>query len=183
MLLPARHQAQDVASCLALANVLASLSVTSVQDLNFGDCLQGVAKSVLNSDAANAGIFQVTGEEGAAILEISEEAYRKRLERSRKKIGGFLSKTCGLVNSENPCRCENMIDFAIETQWIDPENLFFANHPCKEKKCKEQLENLHEFTELGQIASLYRNQPEFIAPSSFTDSIRELVASGRYQLL
>jgi hypothetical protein len=67
VLLPGRHQAQDVASCLAMANVLASLAVTGVQDLNFGDCLQGVAKSILNSDAANAGIFQVTGEPGAGI--------------------------------------------------------------------------------------------------------------------
>ena len=67
VLLPTRHQAQDVASCLAIANVLASLSVTSVQDLNFGDCLQGVAKSIPNNDAANAGVFQVTGEPGAGV--------------------------------------------------------------------------------------------------------------------
>lgn len=128
-------------------------------------------------------IFQVSGEEGAIILEISEAAYRKRLERARKKIGNFLTTTCGLVNPGNPCRCENMMDFAVETQWIDPDNLFFINHPCKEKKCKEQVENLHEFTELGRIASLYRNQPEFIAPSSFTESVKALVESGRYELL
>ena len=67
VLMPQRHQAQDVASCLAIANVLAGLSVTGVQDLNFGDCLQGVAKSVLNNDAANAGIFQVNGQPGAGI--------------------------------------------------------------------------------------------------------------------
>lgn len=67
VLLPVRHQAQDVASGLAIANVLAGLSVTSVQDLNFGDCLQGVSKSVPNNDAANSGIFLVTGQPGAGI--------------------------------------------------------------------------------------------------------------------
>jgi hypothetical protein len=59
--------AQETASGLVFANVLAGLSVTAVQDLNFGDVLQGIAKNVANDDAVNAGIFTITGEAGAGI--------------------------------------------------------------------------------------------------------------------
>ena len=65
--LPGHHQAQEVANGLAIANVLTGLSVTAVQDLDFGDVLQGVAKSVPNNDAANSGIFVITGQPGAGI--------------------------------------------------------------------------------------------------------------------
>jgi hypothetical protein len=66
-LLPGRHQAQEVANGLAIANVLAGLSVTAVQDLDFGDVLQGVAKAVPNNDAANSGVFVITGQPGAGV--------------------------------------------------------------------------------------------------------------------
>ncbi len=66
-LIPGLHQAQDVASGLATANVLTGLSVLATQDLNFGDVYQGVAKSVPNNDALNSGIFIISGQPGAGI--------------------------------------------------------------------------------------------------------------------
>ena len=59
--------AQETANALALANVLTSLSVIAVQDLNFGDVLQGVGKLTPNNDAANSGIFMIQGEPSAGI--------------------------------------------------------------------------------------------------------------------
>ena len=59
--------AQATASGEALATVLAGLAVVAVQDLQFGNVLQGVAKSVANDDAVNAGIFTITGEGGSGI--------------------------------------------------------------------------------------------------------------------
>jgi hypothetical protein len=54
--------AQDVTTGQAVASVLAALAVTAVQDLDFGSVLQGVTKTVDRTDAANAGIFQISGE-------------------------------------------------------------------------------------------------------------------------
>lgn len=54
--------AQDVTTGQAMANVLAILAVTSVQDLDFGNILQGVTATVARTSAANAGIFQISGE-------------------------------------------------------------------------------------------------------------------------
>ncbi len=60
--LPGVSRAQETAVGQALANVLAALQVTAEQDLNFGDILQGVTKTVPPTDGANSGIFQIAGE-------------------------------------------------------------------------------------------------------------------------
>ena len=60
-------EAQDVANGQATATVLAGLAVTAVQDLAFGNVLQGVAKSTPNNDDANSGIFSITGAASAGI--------------------------------------------------------------------------------------------------------------------
>ena len=52
-----------------------------------------------------ADIFGVTSGEGAYILDMTPEAFRKRLSRARERIQKFMVKHCGLVNENNPCRC------------------------------------------------------------------------------
>lgn len=66
MLLPSGVRSQDVAVGSATATVLAALSVTATQALAFGDVLQGIPKSVANSDAS-AGIFTMGGTANAGI--------------------------------------------------------------------------------------------------------------------
>lgn len=60
--LPSNLMAQDVAVGQALATVMASLTVASIQDLDFGNILQGVTETVTRTDGIRAGIFQITGE-------------------------------------------------------------------------------------------------------------------------
>lgn len=59
--------AQDVTSGQATANVLAVLTVTATQDLDFGNVLQGVPKAQPRTDDDSAGIFTVTGAEGQEV--------------------------------------------------------------------------------------------------------------------
>lgn len=68
LLLPIQSSvAQDVANGLATATVMASLAVTAVQDLAFGNVLQGVAKSTPNDNDATSGIFNIAGAASAGI--------------------------------------------------------------------------------------------------------------------
>jgi hypothetical protein len=61
---PTTVSAQEVATGAASANVLAVLVVTSVQDLNFGDVLQGVPTSADIDLVAEAADFLVSGAAG-----------------------------------------------------------------------------------------------------------------------
>ena len=61
---PPTVSAQEVATGAATANVLAVLVVTSVQDLNFGDVLQGVPTTADIDLVAEAADFLVSGAAG-----------------------------------------------------------------------------------------------------------------------
>lgn len=60
-------QGQDVANGQATANVLAALSVTASQALQFGNVYQGVAKTQDQTDDALSGIFDIVGAGSAGI--------------------------------------------------------------------------------------------------------------------
>lgn len=57
-------------------------------------------------------VIQVSGPEAAYILDISADAYRQRLSRTRKRMETFMRGHCGLMNEAAACRCENRIDYA-----------------------------------------------------------------------
>lgn len=59
--------AQVTAAGEATATVLAGLVVTAVQNLDFGNVLQGVARNVANADGVNAGVFSIGGEPTSGI--------------------------------------------------------------------------------------------------------------------
>ena len=58
---------QDVANGQATATVLAALSVTASQALQFGNVFQGVAKTQAQTDDALSGIFDIVGAASAGI--------------------------------------------------------------------------------------------------------------------
>ena len=51
-------------------------------------------------------ILECSSTESADILELSPAAFRKRLERARADLSAFMREKCGLMNPDNPCRCE-----------------------------------------------------------------------------
>lgn len=128
-------------------------------------------------------IIGVTGAEGAEILDLSPEAFRKRLSRGRTEIREFMTKKCGLFNPDNPCICNKMIPYVVKVRFIDPENLIFANHPCHARRNPVAESKLQELDELGRIAALFRGHPEYAAPKAFVGYVKELVDSGRFELL
>lgn len=64
---PVTVQSQEVAVGQATATVLAALVVTSIQDLNFGDILQGVPSSADIDVVAEAADFSVVGSGGSEV--------------------------------------------------------------------------------------------------------------------
>ncbi len=63
----ARLLAQDVAVGSATVEVLEGITISSPQPLDFGDILQGVPRDIANSDGSSAGIFEITGADGAGV--------------------------------------------------------------------------------------------------------------------
>jgi len=127
-------------------------------------------------------VFDISSRQGAYILDISPAAYRKRLSRARERIQTFMLRNCGLVNQDNLCHCDRVAPHAIQTNEIDPENLLFAGHGCRAKDGMVSLEHLQELDSLQRVAALFRNHPDYAAPETFLESLKELIHSGRVRL-
>lgn len=127
-------------------------------------------------------VFEVTSVEGAAILNITQETFRQRLSRGRKQIQEFMTRKCSLVNPENPCACAKLIPHEIKIKMLDPQNLRFASHRCHARETDTAVARMHELDELRRVAVLFRSHPDYAAPESFVESIKNLVESGRLEM-
>jgi RNA polymerase sigma factor (sigma-70 family) len=127
-------------------------------------------------------VFEVTSVEGAAILNITQETFRQRLSRGRKQIQEFMTRKCSLVNPENPCACAKLIPHEIKIKMLEPKNLRFASHRCRARETDTAVARMHELDELRRVAVLFRSHPDYAAPESFVESIKNLVESGRLEM-
>jgi len=127
-------------------------------------------------------IFEVTGEEGSYILSITPAAFRKRLSRARERIRTFMQNNCGLVTPSNPCHCARRVYHAIQIGRVDPNNLLFARHPARRRQDAATLEKVQELEELQRAAAIFRSHPDYIAPDTFVEGVKKLIASGKFKV-
>jgi RNA polymerase sigma factor (sigma-70 family) len=121
-------------------------------------------------------VFELPGDQAAAVLEIDPAAYRKRLSRARERIQGFMRGHCGLVEPDNPCRCQRRIGRAIGVGRLDPDMLLFASHPASARVAAgvDEMERLHD------AAAVFRSHPDYRAPDRLGGALGELIRAGRY---
>jgi RNA polymerase sigma factor (sigma-70 family) len=126
-------------------------------------------------------VFQVSGEEGAAILEISPAAYRQRLARARRSLHAFMEQSCGLVSQSAACRCARQVQPAIQSGRLNPHELQFASHPQLSSAATQHARA--EIIQLGQVAGVFRSHPQYRAPERYIAAIRELLATSQLRVL
>ncbi|MFI6173169.1 RNA polymerase sigma factor [Nocardia sp. NPDC051052] len=127
-------------------------------------------------------VFALNSTEAAWILDVTPAAYRKRLERAKKRLGNFLTSTCGLANPEAFCRCSRRVDKAVALGRVDPRRPNFARHPISPGgrtvvQAEQQMVRLHD------AAAVLRAHPDYAAPQAKMDAIAGLLHSGRFPLL
>jgi RNA polymerase sigma factor (sigma-70 family) len=128
-------------------------------------------------------VFDVSGKEGGEILQIRPAAFRKRLQRAKKRVQNFLLTHCALINPENPCICARQTDHALSTGRMTHQDLLFVNHPCYVRHDPSVMDNLRELDELKRIRVLFKSHPGCETPAGFVGNLRKLVDSERFKLL
>jgi RNA polymerase sigma factor (sigma-70 family) len=118
-------------------------------------------------------ILEMNGQQGASVLEISPEAFRKRLSRARQMIAQFMGKKCGIVNPQNPCRCGKRINYAKETRRIDPDHLLFADRMALPQRSVRKI--VKRLNQLQESSALFRSHPQFVAPETLRQTIQKLI--------
>lgn len=71
-------------------------------------------------------MFDLDHNLGGEILGITPGNFRIKLMRTRKELYNWMNKRCGLVNTDNPCRCSKKTRGYITEGKVDPNNLQFS---------------------------------------------------------
>ncbi len=95
-------------------------------------------------------MFKVDSSIAGAILDMTPEAYRQRLSRTRKKMADFLQTYCGEYGC-GTCKCKNRVNYAIQNHRIDPTHLAYTaadavpHHTLLDvKKAMEEIDDLSQ---------------------------------------
>jgi RNA polymerase sigma factor (sigma-70 family) len=115
-------------------------------------------------------ILKIKSNIASSIVGTTPENFRKRLELSRKLIGGFLNSHCGVYNPHNTCRCNKRISSAISCGRIKPTNLLFAD---KIETYNEEME------ELNSLTGIYQNHGNFKNDTSLIEQVNELIRTKK----
>lgn len=115
-------------------------------------------------------ILKIKSNIASSIVGTTPENFRKRLELSRKRIGGFLNSHCGVYNPDNTCRCNKRIGSAISCGRIKPTNLYFAD---KIEKYNEEME------EFNSMTGIYQNHGNFKSDTNLIEQINELIRTKK----
>ena len=127
--------------------------------------------------------MDISGPEGAAILNIKAATFRKRLSRARDKIRKFLSANCDLYEKNNPCNCFRQGKIALHKGGMDLNRPPFASHCPRESKEKSLERSLMALDQLTREAAIMRSQTDYQASEDFVQAIRQMIDSGQFQEL
>lgn len=129
-----------------------------------------------------ADIFGVTSAEGSYILDMTPEAFRKRLSRGRDRIHHFMMRHCGLVNKNNACRCEKKAGRDLHRGLMDTQKSSLADREETVKIRTQAMAQLKELSEIERTTILFRHYPKYRSPESFKNIVKDLVDSGKYRV-
>ncbi|MEL7657778.1 MAG: RNA polymerase sigma factor [Bacillota bacterium] len=126
-------------------------------------------------------MFGLNSKEGAYIMEITPEAYRKRLSRACEKMRNFMEENCGLVNENSKCHCRRRVEIAIQNRRINPGQLIFVNQPLVGNDlagvCKEEME------EFDKVSAVFTSNPYYLTPERVLQGVKKIITSRDYKIL
>lgn len=128
-------------------------------------------------------VFGLSGSESADVLDIDAATFRKRLERARESLTGYMTRTCGLVSEEAACRCKRQVPVHIHFDFIGPEKMFFTRHAARIPGKSLDRERLMGLMELERVAEVFRSHPQYTAPAGLVQRMKSFINQGGLQSL
>ena len=94
-------------------------------------------------------MFKLDSRIAGEILDMTPEAYRKRLSRIRGKVADFLSAYCGEYGG-GQCRCMKRVDYAIQNHRLNPAALDYTaateHTPEQRRQFKNAMEEIDDLS-------------------------------------
>ena len=125
-------------------------------------------------------IFQADSKICGDILDITAEAYRQKLSRIRKKLGGFLSTYCGLSETGG-CNCLKRVGYAIQSQRLNPQNLEYT----KLQKLDDNISLgfTQAMEKMDELSLVFAELPKYRSPEGIKDFLQKLLRSNHMNMI
>jgi RNA polymerase sigma factor (sigma-70 family) len=88
--------------------------------------------------------LDMPGPEAAAVLEISPELFRKRLQQARTAIVSFTRAHCGLASAAASCACSRRVPAALRAGRVQVEALTFASEASSFAEARAMIGRIEE---------------------------------------
>jgi RNA polymerase sigma factor (sigma-70 family) len=111
------------------------------------------------------GVFGVRDRLGAELMDISPEAFRKKLSRGRQRVSHYMQGICGHVDASNPCRCTQKVKAFADMGMLGAEHLRF--HRPEGVRVREVMgERIMRFEKsyYDPFIAQFRDQPFYDSP-------------------
>lgn len=118
-------------------------------------------------------ILELSSEDGAAVLEIEPDAFRKRVSRARTRVAEFMSASCGLVDEARACRCGKQAAHGVRVGLIDPTCLVWTSRAVHPEVQQARVDGIDH---LLRAAAVFRGHPSYIAPDAVVAGLKQALA-------
>lgn len=112
-------------------------------------------------------ILELDHDQGALVLDVTPDVFRKRLSRARAAIVAFMRARCGLVEPANACRCRKRVDAAVALGRVDPSRLLFASSQRQAREFPQVLAEIRRLEDTRRAAALYRSHTQYAPSNAF----------------
>ena len=123
-------------------------------------------------------MFRVDSKICGEVLEMSPEAYRKRLSRLRSKMSEFLSSYCELGASKN-CSCKKRIGYAVTSRRLNPQALEFSDLETLDSNLIQEYTNAME--DIDEMSFTFAELPKYKSPQIIKKFVTDILASNSMQ--
>jgi hypothetical protein len=114
----------------------------------------------------------------ADILGRSEGATKVLVHRARKNLKDFLCKNCSRYDSNNPCRCENLMGFSLAQGWIKKPtgNQLDESYSAVPEAIQAEVEGMRKVT------ALYKTLNDQIPSDDLAQRIQAIIQSEHWAI-
>ena len=125
-------------------------------------------------------VFGVSSDDGAEVLEIAPATYRQRLSRARRSLDPFARRTCGLVDDDAACRCERQLPALRKLAAAAPPGRTIPLAAVGPREISDAERQFGALVRMSDAAALFRAHPEYLAPSTLIEGIRDVLRAEGY---
>jgi RNA polymerase sigma factor (sigma-70 family) len=119
-------------------------------------------------------VFDLSSSEAAQVLEISAEAYRKRVSRAKQALETVGQTVCGVVNPQAACRCEKQTQALAQLQVrsVPVRRTALMLHAHERAQAERTFEGIER---MSDMAAVMRAHPQWQAPQEMRETIRAVL--------